>query len=78
MNLGRSLIFADRARLCRVLASVCGAILRHCVKKLMQMVKTGIFRPGKTSKCFKIKTETFREGSSDHLLSVDVKILLKL
>ena len=39
-------------------------------------MKTGTFRPEKILYVFQIKTEIFREGSSDPLLSVDVKTLL--
>ena len=38
-----------------------------------RLMETGIFRPGKSGKCFKLKPGTFREGTSDHLLSVTVK-----
>ena len=43
-----------------------------------QTIKTGIFRPGKNSTCFKFKFEIFREGNSDHLLSVDVEFFFEL
>ena len=41
------------------------------------ILKAGIFRPGETGKCFKMKIETFRENSSDNLLSVAIEFLLK-
>ena len=44
----------------------------------MQIMKTGVFRHRKAGKVFKLNIEFFREGSLDHLLSVDVKFLLKL
>ena len=47
------------------------------LKIFLRRMKTGIFRPGKNGKCIKLKFETFGEGNSDHLLSVDVKILIK-
>ena len=47
------------------------------MQNLAQTIKTGISRHEKTGKCIKLKTETSREDSSDQLLSVDVKRLLK-
>ena len=43
----------------------------------MRKMKTGTFRPEKSLYVLQIKIEIFREGSSDPLLSVDVKTLLK-
>ena len=40
-------------------------------------MKTGIFRPRKAGKWFKLKFGTFREGVSDNLLSFDVQISWK-
>ena len=40
-------------------------------------MKTGTFRPAKLCYVLQIQIEILREGSSDHLLSVDVETLLK-
>ena len=42
------------------------------------MVKTGITDAKETDKCIESKTETIIEGSSDQLLSVGLKTLMKL
>ena len=39
----------------------------------MRKMKTGTFRPGKSLYVLQIKTEIFREGKSDPLLSVVVE-----
>ena len=46
------------------------------MQNLRQMRKTGIFRPGLHWLVIKTIIDTFTDGSSDHLLSVNVKMLL--
>ena len=48
-----------------------------CFEKLNADDENCRIQTGKMLYVLQIKTKTFREGSSDHLLSVDVKILLK-
>ena len=48
------------------------------MQNLADTEKTGILRPWKTGKGFKLKNEVFREVSSNHMKSLDAKILLNL
>ena len=48
------------------------------MENLLQMVKTGITDAKETDKFVESKTENIIEGSSDQLLSVGVKTLMKL
>ena len=56
----------------------------HIRKRVHHDAKSGADRENlhfqtrkKSGERFKLKTENFREGRSDHLLTVDVKILAK-
>ena len=49
----------------------------HYDAKLRADGESWHFQIQKTGDCFNLKIETFKEGISDHLLSIDVRILLK-